>query len=76
MIYKKLYVAWKSLYRDTDAKNQIKKKKDFWQKTMDNIQGKGLQKDNFWKISVPGHICAINIQETALHSLEGLLESN
>ena len=42
---------------------------------MNNTKANGLQNAHFLKISVPGLICAINIREIALYSLEGPLES-
>ena len=41
-----------------------------------NTKANGLQNAHFWVISFPGRICAIEIRETALYSLEGPLESN
>ena len=35
-----------------------------------------VQNAQFSKISVPGFICAIEIRETVLYSLEGSLDSN
>ena len=43
---------------------------------MNNTKANGLQNAHFWVISFPGRICAIEIRETALYSLEGPLESN
>ena len=43
---------------------------------MNNTKAIGLQNAHFSKISVPGLICAIEIGETSLYSLEGPLESN
>ena len=41
---------------------------------MNNTKANGLQKTHFSRISVPGLISAIKIQETALYGLEGPLE--
>ena len=43
---------------------------------MNNTKANGLQKAHFSIISVPGVICAIENQETALYNLEGPIESN
>ena len=43
---------------------------------MNNTKANGLQNANFSKISDPGLICAIEIRETSLYSLQGPLESN
>ena len=43
---------------------------------MNNTKANGLQNAHYSKISVRGLICAIQIRETALYSLEGPLESN
>ena len=40
---------------------------------MNNTKANGLQNAHFSIISVPGLICAIEIGETALYSLEGPL---
>ena len=43
---------------------------------MNNTKANALQNAHFSIISVPGPICAIEIRETALYSLEGPLKSN
>ena len=43
---------------------------------MNNTKANGLQNAHFSRISVPGLIYAIKIQETALNSLEDPLGSN
>ena len=43
---------------------------------MNNTKANGLQNAHSSRISLPGLICAIEIRETALYSLEGHLESN
>ena len=43
---------------------------------MNNTKANGLQNAHFSIIRVPGLICAIEMRETALYSLEGPLESN
>ena len=43
---------------------------------MNNTKASGLQNAHFLIISLPDLICAIEIRETVLYSLEGPLESN
>ena len=43
---------------------------------MNNTKANGLQSGQFLKIAHSGRIWANKIQETALYSLEGPLESN
>ena len=43
---------------------------------MNNTKANSLKRGQFLKIAYSGHSCANKIQETALYSLEGPLESN